>query len=281
VWHRNDFGFPDELPLPGIRDLFSRLSADAPGAGITLTGGEPLLRDDLPEIAAAARETGFAVAVATNGLLLTPALAGELFRSGVRHFDIGVETSLPEASRGIAGASGTGASVTVCYCLTSRSCENARDVVGLAAALGADAVCLNRFVPTGGPEDGLLTPSSQELEEAFRSAGGAAVEFSLPVYAGIPMEPCAFPSIGDWGIILTRCNCGEGKWAIGPDGGLRTCEQSPMVLGNLLNAGFSTLRLAPEVNWFREEHRRGVCRNCGVLPSCGGGCRFLARLELQ
>jgi len=246
---------------------------------VTLTGGEPLLRPDLPGIAAAASEQGFTVAVATNGTLLTPSIARELRDSGVRHFDIGIESAIAGVSEGIAGACATGASVTLSLCLTSRNAGSAADVVRLAAALGADAVCLNRFVPSGKTTDAGYLPTPAELESALRDAGGMGMMLSLPVYAGIPLEPCLFPNVGESGIVNTACHCGEGKWAIGPDGWLRTCEQSPVLLGSLLAERFSTLRELAAVREFRSKTSSGGCRSCPDLQGCGGGCRFLAGSE--
>lgn len=255
--------------------MLHSLRTDAPGSGVTLTGGEPLLRPDLPWIAAAAVEQGFTVAVATNGTLLTSTIARELRDSGVRHFDIGIETSVAEVSEGIAGACATGASVTLSLCLTSKNSGSAPEVVRLAAALGADAVCLNRFVPTGRPTDADHLPSSTGIIDALRDAGRLGAEFSLPVYAGIPLEPCVFPNVNEFGIINTACHCGEGKWAIGPDGWLRTCEQSPVLLGSLLTERFSALRELTAVKGFREASPFRECHGCADLPRCGGGCRFL------
>lgn len=246
---------------------------------MTLTGGEPLLRPDLPDIARAAVAHGFTVAVATNGTLLTPSIARELGDSGVRHFDIGIETPFAEVSGGIAGACATGASVTLSLCITSKTFGSAPFVVRLAAALGADAVCLNRFVPTGRTTDADHAPSQTEINGAFRDAGRMGAELSLPVYAGIPLEPCVFPNVNEFGIINTACHCGEGKWAIGPDGWLRTCEQSPVLLGSLLTERFSTLRGLPAVKGFREAKPFRECPGCAALPRCGGGCRFLDRTE--
>lgn len=244
---------------------------------MTLTGGEPLLRPDLPHIAEAAVEQGFTVAVATNGTLLAPPLARTLVDSGVRHFDIGIETPFKEITGGIAGACATGASVALSLCITSKSFAEAPEVVRLAAALGADAVCLNRFVPTGRATDAEHLPSRIAINEALRSAGRMGAELSLPVYAGIPLEPCVFPNASELGIINTACHCGEGKWAIGPDGTLRACEQSPVVLGSLLQESFSILKGSASVSSFRSRTPEQGCLDCSGLAHCGGGCRFLKR----
>lgn len=255
--------------------MLRRLLTDAPGSGVTLTGGEPLLRPDLSEIAATATELGFTVAVATNGTLLTSSIARALRGSGVRHFDIGIETPFPEVSEGIAAACSTGASVTLSLCITSGNACSAPEVVRLAAALGADTVCLNRFVPTGRTTDAGHLPSRTEIVEAFRKAGRMGAELSIPVYAGVPLEPCEFPDVGEYGIINTACHCGEGKWAIGPDGWLRTCEQSPVLLGSLLTGRFSELRESAAVKGFREAGPLRGCNRCECFRGCAGGCRFL------
>lgn len=266
---------PSELSLAEINGLFHDLWEDAPRSGVTLTGGEPLLRKDLPQIATALRRIGFTVAVATNGTLLNASKARELRDSGVMHFDIGIESSFAEVSEGIVCTCATGASVTLSLCLTARNSGSASDVVKLAAALGADAVCLNRFVPTGRVTDADHFPSSTEIERAMREAGKTGAELSVPVYAGIPLEPCVFPNVNETGIINTACHCGERKWAIGSDGGLRTCEQSPVLLGSLLTGRFAELRESVAVREFRNSTPYRYCRDCADPARCGGGCRFL------
>lgn len=275
VWLRPGASLPREMSIPEIRSVLGGLASHVPGAGVTLTGGEPLLREDLPGIAGIARETGFAVAVATNGTMLTPALAGELFTSGVRHFDIGVETPVGMVSDGIAAASATGASVTLSFCVTSRTWDGTREVAALAGALGASAVCLNRFVPRGRSGDDGLLPSSGQLSLAFQAAGEAGSRFSLPVYAGVPVEPRILSRTGSRSVVATSCECGRGKWAVGPDGGLRVCEQSPVVIGNLLSEDFSALRRHPLVGLFRKPPEKPLSGESDYAIGCFEGCRFL------
>ena len=50
---------------------------------LILTGGEPLLRPDLVDMAKVAADLGMRVAVSTNGTLVTEAVARELFKAGV------------------------------------------------------------------------------------------------------------------------------------------------------------------------------------------------------
>jgi len=76
------------------------------GLNINITGGEPLLRDDLFEcIAAASPRKGF-VTLASNGLYLSWPLARELKRAGIRMVTIsldGATASSHDAIRGVPG----------------------------------------------------------------------------------------------------------------------------------------------------------------------------------
>ena len=50
---------------------------------IILTGGEPLMRDDIFRIAAYGRDKGLRMVMATNGTLVTEALASEMRATGI------------------------------------------------------------------------------------------------------------------------------------------------------------------------------------------------------
>jgi uncharacterized radical SAM superfamily Fe-S cluster-containing enzyme len=57
--------------LEEIRSWFQMALSTAPGSNIQLSGGEPTVRDDLPEIVAAGREAGFGfIQLNTNGIRL-------------------------------------------------------------------------------------------------------------------------------------------------------------------------------------------------------------------
>ena len=58
---------------------------------LTFAGGEPLLRADLPELVAYAREKGIQPSLFSNGILLSPARAKELKRVGLHSVSIRLE----------------------------------------------------------------------------------------------------------------------------------------------------------------------------------------------
>lgn len=98
-------GRADELTTDEARALIDDLGAF--GCPVLLvSGGEPMLRDDLGELVAHARAAGLRAVISTNGTLITPGKADELARMGLSYVGISLD-GLPEANdrfRGLPGA---------------------------------------------------------------------------------------------------------------------------------------------------------------------------------
>ncbi|MCK5115462.1 MAG: radical SAM protein, partial [Candidatus Aegiribacteria sp.] len=289
IWKAEGGTCPTELPLDRIENLANAIHVAHP-VSVTLTGGEPLLRNDLREIVSTFRKRGILVGIATNGLLLDQDTARLLKESGVSWFDISVTSVSGEGYRDLTGTDGfqavkqamlaavsSGARLTVSHIVTSRNYCDAGRIVDLAYAFRADAVALNRFVPGGtGLENRYLLPTLEQLDTALKSASGRSLTSpGMTVYAAIPVEDCQLHHSDYPGITFGSCICGTGKWAISPAGDLRVCEQSPQILGNLLKSSFEELIQSPCVEEFRNSYRNPNCVACSWAGVCGGGCRFL------
>jgi len=259
----NTPGSPKELSSEEIQLLADSICLEQTVPGVTLTGGEPLLRNDLEDIARVFSSKGCPVAVATNGTLLDRERAYSLTASGVTHFDIGFTNPSHETVMGVTHAVRTGSTVTASLCIHGESFSNTGIRVRTAAALGADSVCLNRFVPTGtgrlNEKD--LRPDDDEILQAMELAQNAADACPMHLYMGIPVEPELAKPEDFPAIEFTACRCGDTKWVIDPSGNLRTCEQSSRKLGNLLHMSFHEAleRHSVEIREFRKTADRG-CR---------------------
>ena len=98
--------FPDELTTAEAFDFLTDLAAWAKPI-VILTGGEPLLRDDVFEIAAHGTSLGLRLVMAPNGTLLTEDKAREAVRAGIKRISIsldGAEAAGHDRFRGVAGA---------------------------------------------------------------------------------------------------------------------------------------------------------------------------------
>ena len=77
----------DELSLEQIADLLRQLRVEGT-INVGITGGEPFLREDLPQILELARKGRFFVSVLTTGILIDQAEVNLLRRHGIRHVEI-------------------------------------------------------------------------------------------------------------------------------------------------------------------------------------------------
>src|SRR5690242_5824016 len=70
---------------------------------LALTGGEPMLRRDLAELCAAARDAGLYSSLITAGTLVTRERAQQLKAAGLDHVQISIQSPDPEENDRIAG----------------------------------------------------------------------------------------------------------------------------------------------------------------------------------
>jgi radical SAM protein with 4Fe4S-binding SPASM domain len=291
VWKQGPY--PEgELSGPRFIHLLDKLIEETEPAGITLSGGEPLLHPDVLDIAAFLSSRHVRTGIATNGTLLDEATARKLHDAGVGYFEISLVSTeegphgrltrddrLAEVRKAILNVKKLGARLTVSFVATRQNIADVEDVIQLAFAFSADAVAINRFVPGGA---GLEHRSSLELtDEDLRTvlslADGKSRDLGIPVNVTIPVEPCLFDHSLTPHLDFGTCACGSFKWVVDPLGNLRTCEQNPEILGSLLDSTFAALSSLESAEAFRRDHLRPECPSCDMLASCGGGCRFLGR----
>ncbi|MCE5265221.1 MAG: heme b synthase [Deltaproteobacteria bacterium] len=130
---------------------------------IILTGGEPLLRPDIYEIAAYGDQKGLRMVLATNGTQVTEEVAAKLIRSGIRRVSISIDGSEAEnhdafrgvpgafagAMAGIAAMKSAGLEFQINTTVTKANLGQIREIHDLAHRLGAAAHHIFLLVPTG------------------------------------------------------------------------------------------------------------------------------------
>ena len=151
-----------ELTTAEARDFLDDLSAVASPL-IILSGGEPLCRPDIFEIASFATDKGFPVALATNGTLVDEGVAEEIRKSGIRRVSVsldGPSSDLHDRFRGLSGSfdlaiSGlrriqtAGVSTQINTTVTRHNVDHLSQTLELALNLGVDALHIFCLVPVG------------------------------------------------------------------------------------------------------------------------------------
>jgi len=130
---------------------------------VILTGGEPLLRDDIFDIARYGTQKGLRMVMAPNGTLITAASAKQMVDSGIQRISISLDGATAEshdrfrqvdgayeaALSGIAHAKAVGLEFQVNTTITQANLEEIEKIHHLAEELGAVAHHIFLLVPTG------------------------------------------------------------------------------------------------------------------------------------
>src|SRR5439155_6303732 len=98
---------PGELSTEECFRVIDQIVEVNPNALLILTGGEPLLRPDVFEIAAYASSKALWVVVGTNGVLIEPKIVERMKEAGIKGVSLSLDSLDPEthdAFRGVQGA---------------------------------------------------------------------------------------------------------------------------------------------------------------------------------
>ncbi len=130
---------------------------------IILTGGEPLLRNDIFDIAKYGDGLGLRMVMAPNGTLITHAVAQRMAASGIRRISASIDGATKEfhdSFRGVAGAfdaaiqgiehvKAAGIEFQINTTITKTNLDQIPKILELAETLGAVAHHIFLLVPTG------------------------------------------------------------------------------------------------------------------------------------
>lgn len=151
----------EELTTAEARGMIEELAAF--GVPVLLfSGGEPLMRDDLFELAAFAAEKGLRAVLSTNGTLIGAPVARALLKSGFSYVGISLDGIGPahDRFRGAEGAYGravegmrqclrAGLKTGIRFTLSRSTLPQLGPVIDFARSSGAARLCVYHLVPCG------------------------------------------------------------------------------------------------------------------------------------
>ena len=284
-----------ELDTAACLEIVDQLLAVNPAPLIIISGGEPLLRQDLAEIAHYATVNGATVVVGTNGTLLTEERIVRLKQAGVRGVAVSVDSLRPSyhdnfrhgrgALADVQAALGRLAAARLDFIVQTTVTKGNRAelerLVAWSAEQGAVAFNCYFLVATGrGASLSDLAPADYEAvladlarwERAYRGRmlvrAKCAPHFMRHVHRSDPDSPVLN--------YQTRCPCGTQYCRITPDGKLTPCPYLPEAAGDLRAQSFADIwRSSPLFRQLREGALGGKCGACEYRALCGG-CRARA-----
>lgn len=292
--HLKDGGH-DELSTADIKRVLGEIACVGPEAMVVLTGGEPTLRPDLPELAKHASGLGLMVVVGTNGMSLTQTRVKTLQAAGVAGMGISVDSLDPDvhdAFRGLKGAwartmdgidacKDAGMPFQIHFSATEETAGEIDDMVAFARDAGAMVLNVFFMVCTGRGEkySGI---SAEKYDQVLRRVATAARdEKRLMVRAkcaphfkriAIEMDP-NWPITAAHGYDAGGCIAATRYARVTPNGDVTPCPYMENSAGSLKEQSFQDIwNNAPVLNALRAPKLEGRCGVCEYQKLCGG-CR--------
>ncbi|HBE87848.1 MAG TPA: hypothetical protein DDW67_01735 [Elusimicrobia bacterium] len=266
-----------ELSARQWRGIFRELA----GLGcmnLVLTGGEPLLRPDLPETVSAASALGFGVTVFTTGLPASAAGLRALKKAGVASFELSLY-GRPAVHDSITGLEGSQARTLAAARLMKKT--------GFKVKIKSPLMTLNsgeaRYIAGTARREGFeysfdiaLAPGNDGDRSALGMKLSAARLEKLLKLPSLRPEPNPEGAAGDF-----ICGAGRNTVAFAPDGTVYPCLQLPIALGKAGRTPLARIwKNSGWLRWWRSRRRRHIkrCRSCRLWDICSR-CPGLALLE--
>ncbi len=276
-----------ELPIADLKRIVDIL-AEKQVPFINFGGGEPLIRDDLFELATYATAKGLNVSMNSNGWLLDRAAAERLRDAGFKSVGISIDSADPalhDDFRNMPGANARAvAALDHLRAVRMRSTMSAvisrinyrafRDLLDLARQHGVGQLYLHNFKCSGRGFKNRqeLDLSPEEWRNFYVEAlvvkaqtTDLPISFDDPVIASLPgyEEPS----------LVKGSSCGKLSLHLRPNGDITPCGFIPLVVGNILRDDFDAIWFdSPVLKAMRSKEATGKCSGCGAFADCLGGC---------
>ncbi|MBF0241661.1 MAG: heme b synthase [Desulfamplus sp.] len=299
-----DHIYPNELTTSQAMALMDQIR-EVGEPIVILTGGEPLLREDIFEIAEYGTKIGLRMVMAPNGTMITKEIAQKMKLSGIKRISVSLDGSTKEthdkfrgvngafdgALRGIGFAKDAGLEFQINTTITKTNLDEIPKILSLAESLGAVAHHIFLLVPTGRGKyivDQAIDAAQYEstLNWFYDQRDKTSLQLKAtcaPHYYRILRQRAkqegkqvTFESHG-LDAVTRGCLAGTGFCFISHIGEVQTCGFLDVKCGDITKATFKDVWENSEVfNKLRDfDALDGKCGICEYRKVCGG-CRARA-----
>jgi 12,18-didecarboxysiroheme deacetylase len=311
--HAKDVPFDNELTTQQGKELIDDL-ADFGSPVMLFSGGEPLVRKDLPQLAAYAVEKGMRAVISTNGTLITPNMARNLKEIGLSYVGIsldgmqeindrfrGVKGAFRAALEGIRNSQDAGIKVGLRFTVNKFNVGEIPSIFKLLEEMDIPRVCFYHLVYAG---RGTKLVKEDLSHDATRKAVDLIIDETRRLYDnGKPKEVLTVDNHADGPYVYLRLlkenprrakevlellqwnegnNSGRGIGCVSWDGEVHADQfWRHYSFGNVKERPFSQIWMDTSEALMgklkeKKKHVKGRCAQCRWLDVCGGNFRVRA-----
>ena len=254
---------------------------------LIFTGGEPTLRDDLPELIQYAENLGQITGLNTNARRLSdPAFTQSLVDAGLDHIQITVEShdseihdemvnkkgAWKQTIAGLQHALDSSLFVMTNTTMLTNNHLSIGSTLDFLIDLGVPTIGLNALIYSGRGKEVGTGLSEEELMPLLDIAKDKTSKSETKLIWYTPTLYCHFnPMEMDLGI--KGCTAALYNMCVEPDGGVIPCQSYYHQLGNLLRDPWKSIwehDLSLELR--QRRYVPDECQTCSLLEECGAGC---------
>jgi radical SAM protein with 4Fe4S-binding SPASM domain len=265
---------------------------------MTISGGEPLLLDNLEDLVRGAVSNGMKVTINSNGSLFTRKRLKSLMEAGVNGFQLnidGVDAETHDSFRGIPGSyeknmelltwlRETDLDVQISTHITTRNIDQITDIMQLVHTTGVPRQSLVRVVKTGRARKNVdLLPKKEQwialIKEVAEELGKVNQYVFLPtVPAAYYHEVVGIQQYMQWRKEgrISLCLAGITNVIVTPQGDVRPCDTSIRTsLGNVQTHSLAEIwQTSPVLERLRDLTKADFvpCNKCNFSRVCVAGC---------
>jgi 12,18-didecarboxysiroheme deacetylase len=304
----------DEISTEQAKGIIKDL-ADYGAPVMLFSGGEPLVRQDLPELASFATANGMRAVISTNGTLITKEKARELKQIGLSYVGISLDGgeeihdkfrkvpgSFRRALQGVENCQAEGLKVGLRFTINKRNQGEIPTLFRIIEELEVPRICFYHLVYSGRGSELI----KEDLDHAeTREAVHLIMDKTRELFdKGKPKEVLTVDNHADGPLVYLRLqkedparaaevkrlldfnegnNSGRGIGCISWDGQVHADQfWRNHTFGNVLTRPFSEIWDDPSIELLhklkdKKKHVGGRCATCRYLAICGGN--FRARAE--
>ncbi|WP_272700271.1 12,18-didecarboxysiroheme deacetylase [Desulfovibrio sp. Fe33] len=286
------------------------------GAPVMLfSGGEPLVREDLVDLAKYATSKGMRAVISTNGTLITKSKARELKEVGLSYVGIsidgneevhdkfrGVRGAYKQALKGVENCKAEGLKVGLRFTINKRNAVEIPHLFDLIEQMDIPRICFYHLVYSGRGSE-LINEDLNHQET--RDVVNLIMDRTRALFdKGLPKEVLTVDNHADGPLVYYRLlkedperakevlellkwnegnSSGRGIGCISWDGKVHADQfMRHLTFGNVLERPFSEIWTDPKIELLQKlkdkrPHVGGRCAGCRFLNICGGN--FRARAE--
>ena len=286
-------GNPNELTTTEICNLLNDIAQRSTETMVVLTGGEPLIRNDLETIIQQGSQLGLAMVIGTNGLLLTEKRVLSLKQAGILGVGIsqdslnptyhdkfrGKQGSWDKTMLGIENCRNNNLPFQLHFSVTEKNADELPAMIEFARNKGAKVLNVFFLVCTG---------RGQFMSDISASKYEEILAYLIDIQSKTPdliIRPRCTPHYKRIahqrqpnlplnqisGMEGDGCIAGTHYCRITPTGGVTACPYIPLEVGNIRQQPFWEI-WDNEFKDLRTAKLQGDCGDCEYQQLCGG-CR--------